>query len=70
MLASDALIQMAQRFETYASDQRASLRWLDTIKEKHKARERAGVWDGAAKELREAAEQVKKGATGDDVCGD
>lgn len=53
--AAQALDEMAQRFETYASDQLASRRWQQSSKDKRDCVLRAEVWGSAAGDLREAA---------------
>lgn len=52
------LLQIAERFELYASDQRASVRFQRTAKDKALCLIRADVWASAADELREIATQV------------
>jgi hypothetical protein len=50
---ASSLIDIAETFETLASDQLASKRWQSTAKEKRECDIRAEIWRDAAEMLRE-----------------
>lgn len=58
MDAVDALEQMAQRFDIYASDQRGTKRFQSTSRDKAACDLRADLYSGVAKELRSAAKDL------------
>lgn len=59
---SHPLLEMADRFDLYASDQRASIRWQRSRRASADCITRSEIWADAAKELRAAYEELSSAA--------
>lgn len=53
--STDVLLALADLFETFASDQRGSIRWMATKRDKMVCNVKAVVWEDAASLIRERA---------------